>query len=120
MRTILMVLGLAWSSCPAGRSPGGSAAPVSAATPVSGPSAPAPSPAPLATRPCSPVTGPHTRDPVLAIACDGCIEKYSSNMGLPPGVTFDQCVDASAVRVRAKLALDPHYYDPVVKALLGP
>ena len=112
MRALLLWGALLGASCAEGHAPRGVATPVAAAPPTT------PFANPL--RPCSPVTGLHTRDPALAVACDGCTQKYSSNMGLPDGVTFDRCVDESAVRVRAKLAIDPHHYDPVVRLLLGP
>jgi len=101
IKTFGLLVGLAWSWC-------GSDAPGPGVAPV-----PAP-PSTLAAPACAPLSGPETGDIAISAACDGCRQKYFSNMGLPAGVTFDACVTASIAGVRAKLAIDPHRYDAVV------
>ena len=67
---------------------------------------------------CHPVLGPSTTDPAVAVACDGCLEKRNSGMGLPPGVSFGQCVERSTASVRDKLAKNPHLYDAVLAKIM--
>lgn len=91
--------------------------------PTPSPTGPASAPlqavAPAPTHACDPITGTHTKDPALAVACDGCQQKYYSNMGLPNDMTFDECVELAFGRVQAKLAADPHRYDSILPKILG-